>query len=451
MLVSYMLQFFDKTTLGYTAILGLQADTGLTGTDYSWVTSIFYFGYLFASYPASLAFVKLPLGKFLAICILVWAIVLGCHGTAQNFSDLMALRFFLGVFESTISPGFSLVTSLWYKPSEHASRHGFWFAGNTIASIFGGLLAYAISHIHSSIAAWRWLYIIFGIVTFFWGVVLFVFLPDSPLNARFLQPDRRTYAYYRPQQHTHSPKTKEWKKAQFVEALLDPKTWFIFVFTFCSSMPNGGYTSFSGIIVEGFGFDAFTTLLLLMPGSAFGLFYVVSSTSLAHRVKYSRCILMAILQFIALIGCAMVYALSANNKWTRLGGMWLFQAYAAALPLSFAIVASNVAGYTKKTTVLAILFIAYCTANIAGPQLFKANEAPTYGSAFKGLLVCIALAIVSILMLRQYMVWENKRRDRDQGVFIDPEAKEKANAEEHLVQTDLDETDWVNKKFRYYL
>lgn len=27
LLISYMLQFFDKTTLGYTAILGIQADT----------------------------------------------------------------------------------------------------------------------------------------------------------------------------------------------------------------------------------------------------------------------------------------------------------------------------------------------------------------------------------------------------------------------------------------
>ena len=27
LLISYMLQFFDKTTLGYTGILGIQADT----------------------------------------------------------------------------------------------------------------------------------------------------------------------------------------------------------------------------------------------------------------------------------------------------------------------------------------------------------------------------------------------------------------------------------------
>lgn len=69
MVITYMLQYFDKTTLGYTAILGVLDDTHLKGTEYSWVSSAFYFGYLIASYPASFAFVKFPVAKFLSICM----------------------------------------------------------------------------------------------------------------------------------------------------------------------------------------------------------------------------------------------------------------------------------------------------------------------------------------------------------------------------------------------
>ncbi|ATY62811.1 vitamin H [Cordyceps militaris] len=448
--ISYALQFFDKTSLGYTAILGIREDTKLKGTDYSWVSSIFYFGYLIASYPASLAFVKLPLGKFLAACVVVWALVLGCHGAATGFGNLMALRFLLGVFESSISPGFSLVTGLWYKPSEHAARHGIWCAGNTTASIFGGLLAYAISHIKSDIAAWRWLFIIFALVTFLWGIVLLVFLPDSPTNARFLSPEERAYALRRPQQQTHSFKTADWKRGQFLEALRDPKTWLLCIYTICSSLPNGGYTSFNGIIIQGFGFDTFTTLLLSMPGSAFGLFFVLAGTYLAHRFKYSRCIITATMQLIALVGCIMVYASPTSQRWTRLGGMWLFPAYAAGFPLTLSIIGSDIAGYTKKTTVLALLFIGYCAGNIAGPQLFIAKQAPGYHAAFEGIMVCMILSCISIMVLRQYMAWENKKRDRAQGICIDPETSTDGTSE-HLVQTGLDETDWENKRFRYYL
>lgn len=362
----------------------------------------------------------------------------------------MALRFLLGVFESSISPGFSLVTGLWYKPSEHAARHGIWFAGNTTAAIFGGLLAYAINHIKSSIAAWRWLFIIFALVTFVWGIVLYFFLPDSPLNARFLDAQERMYANRRPQQQTRSFKTSEWKLDQFLEALRDPKTWLLFIFTICTCIPNGGYTSFNGIIIKGFGFDTLTTLLMGMPGSAFGLFFVLLGTFLVHRFKYSRCAVSSAMQVIALIGCVMVYATPTSNKWTRLGGMWLFPAYSAAFPISLSIIGSDVAGYTKKTTVLAILFIGYCAGNIAGPQLFIEHEAPRYNTAFQGILICNAIATVVMLVLRQYMAWENKRRDREQGVHIDPEVDDDG-AHSRLVKDGVDETDWQNRRFRYYL
>lgn len=86
---------------------------------------------------------------------LIWAVIVACHGATSNFAGLVALRVLLGVFESTIGPGLSLVTSLWYRRSEHASRHGIWFAGNSVSSIFSGLLTYGIGHINNSVASWR--------------------------------------------------------------------------------------------------------------------------------------------------------------------------------------------------------------------------------------------------------------------------------------------------------
>ena len=88
-------------------------------------------------------------------CSIAWAIVLGCHGAANSFIGLCILRVLLGITESTVSPGFSLLTGIWYKPSEHAWRHGLWFVGNGIANTFGGLLAYAIAHIKGDLKPWR--------------------------------------------------------------------------------------------------------------------------------------------------------------------------------------------------------------------------------------------------------------------------------------------------------
>lgn len=44
--ITYLVTYIDKATLGYAAVFGLQKDLKLHGTEYSWLGSIFYFGYL---------------------------------------------------------------------------------------------------------------------------------------------------------------------------------------------------------------------------------------------------------------------------------------------------------------------------------------------------------------------------------------------------------------------
>lgn len=86
---------------------------------------------------------------------LAWAIILICHAAVQDFKGLLIVRFFLGAAEASISPGFSLITGMWYKREEQPLRHGIWFLGNAIATMFGGLLAFGISHIGGAFDTWR--------------------------------------------------------------------------------------------------------------------------------------------------------------------------------------------------------------------------------------------------------------------------------------------------------
>lgn len=78
-----------------------------------------------------------------------------CMAGGNDFGSLAALRVLLGAFEAAVNPGLTIITSTWYKPSEHALRHGLWYGGASVAYIFGGILAYAISHIHSVVKNWQ--------------------------------------------------------------------------------------------------------------------------------------------------------------------------------------------------------------------------------------------------------------------------------------------------------
>lgn len=44
---------------------------------------------------------------------------------------------------------------MWYRREEQPLRHGIWFLGNAIATMFGGLLAYGIAHIGGYLQTWR--------------------------------------------------------------------------------------------------------------------------------------------------------------------------------------------------------------------------------------------------------------------------------------------------------
>jgi len=107
------------------------------------------------------------------------------------------------------------------------------------------VLGYAIGYTDGKLAAWRWLFIIFGVLTFTWSLVILFFLPDSALKAKWLTPHEREIAHSRPQKRNHSFKSTEWKKSQAIEALKDPKTWLLFLYTAFTSLPNGGYTNVS--------------------------------------------------------------------------------------------------------------------------------------------------------------------------------------------------------------
>ena len=111
MCVVYGMNFLDKTTLSYASIMGIKEDIGLVGNDYQWLGSLFYFGYLGWEYPTTRLLQRLPLAKYSALCIIVWGTILSCFAAVHNFGGAIAIRYFLGMFEAAVTPGFALLTS----------------------------------------------------------------------------------------------------------------------------------------------------------------------------------------------------------------------------------------------------------------------------------------------------------------------------------------------------
>lgn len=439
----YLLQTLDKGALSNATMMNIRQDTGLHGKQYSWVVSVFYFGYLGWSFPSAYLMNRIPIGKYVGATVMLWAVVLMCMAACRNFGDLVAVRFFLGVTEAAVAPAFTVITSLYYKRSEQPLRQGLWFLGNAVALVVSAACAYGINLWHHKLANWKYLFLIYGAVTFVYGLLMFFVIPDSPTNSWFLTQREREVAVHRVLDNKNSVKHEhKFKWDQGKEALMDPQAWLLAISTFASGLPNGGVGSYSGLIINGFGYSELKSLLMGSPSGALMVGFVLLGAVITMYIKNTRMAVMIAYNIISLAGLVGVYcSIGSSNRGGRLGAYYLVTTFAASLPMSLSVISSNVAGFSKKTVVSAMLFIAYCVGNIIGPQMFSANQAPQYKNGMAGSIAGFALAIICLILLQIYYIYENRRRDKLPNANTD--------GDDDIVEGLMDRTDRQNAGFRY--
>ncbi|KAL2208450.1 MFS general substrate transporter [Sarocladium strictum] len=413
MCIVYGLNYLDKTTLSYASIMGLKEDIHLKGDNYQWLGSMFYFGYIGWEFPTNWIMQRLPLAKYTSFNVIMWGLVLSLFSVTHNFGGGVAVRFFLGVFEAAVTPAFALLTSQWYTKKEQGFRTSIWFCFNGFAQIFGGLVAYgfargAVSH-GFTIAPWKIIFIFCGVLTTFFGILFLFFMPDSQLNARFLTPEERVLAVHRIKVNEQGIGNKHFKWYQMKEAFLDPMVWGFAFYGLMANIPNGGITNFFSQLIVSFGYTPEESLLYGTPGGAIEIVALLVwgyyGDELGNRLLTS---LGGLLWAIA--GIIMIVAVPLSHPTPRLVGYYFTQAAPTSFVALLSLISTNVAGWTKKTTVAAIYLIAYCAGNIIGPQTFRPEDAPHYRSAQITILVCWSACVFDIVFIWWYCRHQNRKK-----------------------------------------
>ncbi|KAF5001924.1 hypothetical protein FDECE_10805 [Fusarium decemcellulare] len=439
--IAMTLAFLDKNALSFAAVFGLKEDTNLVGQEYSWLGSIFYFGYLFAEFPNLWLITRVPIGKYIGFCLTAWGVALCLIAVCHNFASVAIIRFFLGAFEASLLPCMMLLNSMWYRREEQPLRTAFWC--NTFAGVFGGVLSYAIGKIDGPLATWKYIFIIYGAATVFMGISTLIFLPDTPATAWFLNAEEKEIAVQRLADNQTGVKAhKKFQLSHVTEAMLDPKWLFASLGVFAYSVTNASITNFNPLIIEGYGFSPTRTALLATPQAAISMVAQASFSAITLYVPNTRCLFWVISSCIAMIGAIMVHVLDAQlYRNASLAGVYLMGFYNAPFIMAVSLQTSNTSGTTKKSFVSTSIAIFYALGNIIGPQFFLESQAPHYQLGIGALLGSFAVMAASGIAYALVCMWENKRRDRR---FGEPSRVAGAVEEEDL--TDLQNTD-----FRYTL
>ncbi|KAF2196745.1 MFS allantoate transporter [Delitschia confertaspora ATCC 74209] len=444
--VCYAFFYIDKTTLSYAAIFGIREDLHLKGTDYSWLSSMFYFGFLVWAFPTNFLLQKLPIGKYLGFNIFLWGILLIAQAGATNFATLAVLRALSGAAEACSDPSFMLITCMWYTRREQPVRIGLWYTANGFGIALGGLLGYAIGHIRGSLPSWKYEFIIIGCLCSAWGIILFLFLPDSPVTAPMLNKRERRIAVERLRENQTGIENKHLKMYQVIEAIKDLKTWLFFLIATVHNSPNGGISNFGTIIIKGFGFSTLATTLMQVPYGVLIALFILSCVYLndyfCNRLKRNtRCWFILFYLTPNIAGAFGLRYVPLDQHVVRLWCYYLTGPYNAAFVLVLSLAIGNTAGHTKKVVTNAFLFLGYCAGNIAGPFFFKAEQSPTYPLGMWSMIFCHLAEVVLVIAFALILSRENKRRDR---------MREGGQAQLDIDETAFgDLTDRENPNFRY--
>ncbi|KAK6457364.1 allantoate permease [Scheffersomyces xylosifermentans] len=437
----------DKVSLSTAAIYGFKQDNNLVGQQYSWLGSILFIGSLVGMWPMSCLLQKLPLGKVIVTASLLWSaftlLLCACH----NFAGLAALRFLMGFFECIIVPGCTLVCGRFYCKGEISTRLAFVFA--FASSVINGFLSWLVGYFnHSSVPPWKFLYILVGSISFLWGCLMWFYLPDSPINARFLSTKEKCYVMDRIiKQSNGGVETNEWNWSQVREAFLDVKSYIIFAFNICINIPNGGLSTYSAIIINNLGFNAMKSSLMGIPTGVIATLATIFFTYLCLKFNNRRCLIAIISLIIPVIGAAILYSVDQTSVGPQLVGLYFLYFYFAPYVVLMSLAQANTAGNTKKTVAYSINYLGYCVGALIGPQTFRAGQAPKYTGGFIALLCSFLLCILFSALYWWVCVWENSKKS---NISLDDESSAVKSTDDSDESEEIyDLTDRQRKSFRY--
>ncbi|KAH3666382.1 hypothetical protein WICMUC_005650 [Wickerhamomyces mucosus] len=423
---AYFLQFLDKNLLNYAGVMGIKKK--LTTNEFANLGTIFYVAYIVAEPVSSYCLQRLPMAKFLSVCLICWGIVVALHSACETYASLMVIRTLLGIFESPLSPGFVVISSMYWTKDESLKRTGIWVAMAGLSVILGGILSFGFLHVSTGFANWKILFLFMGILTFLFGIATLWILPDNSTKATFLTEDEKIIVLNHIKSNQTGLENKKFKKDQIKELLFkDKHTWPIFFFTLISMISTGALGTWSVSIIQSFGYSNEISTLLQMPVGASMMIIIITESFICAKYGYLTLVFFVV-QSLSVIGY--IILITSSNKVAKLIAIYLNMGSTSVISLLYSWNNSNTSGHTKKLWRNGLTMVAFSIGSLIGPQLFKHGEKTANIT-----LLCTSVACLPIILLiGSISRYENNKRD-EEGHDLDYEFK--------------DLTDVENKNFRY--
>ncbi|KAM5354266.1 hypothetical protein ACJ41O_000916 [Fusarium nematophilum] len=413
--IMYLLAFLDRVNIANADVFDLSKDLELTGTMYNNALVVFFVPYILFEIPSNILLKRFKPHVWLSINMFAFGLVTLLQGFVQNYSGLIATRFFLGIFETGMFPGAFYLIGMWYRRHEAQRRYSFFFNSTTLAGAFGGLLAAAIGKMSGirGYSGWRWIFILEGGLTVFVSFFFYFLLPDFPEEAKWLTQEERAYVTARLQaDQGRSGADRKTTFADVANIFKDYKIILGGFMYFGLIVPAYGYAYFAPGIIRTYGYSAIQTQLHSVPpwAVAFGFSMCVAfmSDKVRHRAAFA---IFAII--VAIVGFSILIAVHDNTK-VQYAALFLVAMGAyTAMPIIVCWFNMNLGGHHRRSIGSAWQVGFGNIGGIIAVFAFLKKDAPRFTPGYS---ISIAFTILSIIACICYGIacWAaNKKRDEN--------------------------------------
>ncbi|KAH9938279.1 MFS general substrate transporter [Fomitopsis serialis] len=475
----WLANFIDRTNVGNAKIAGLTTDLHLYGTQFNIALAVFYAPYILVELPSNWILKRAKPSRWLPIIVAVWGMVTTLSGVVQDYSGLIAIRFFLGFCEGGLLPGIILYLSTIYKRHELQTRVGIFYASASLSGAFGGLLATGIEKMDGigGLAGWRWIFILEGLITILFAVIAAVFLPADIGSAKFFTEEERDFALNRfreenniaasaplsePAQRinvagaqlekvdevqvetltTHSiaqsvnQEDEQFEWLEVVRGIKEPQVWMSALSYLGIIISLYSFSLFLPTIVAGLGYSGgqaqltlYLHMSLLQSLQSWSQSQAIASAYAVHSFYCSFPLQLpvrdrphcSLISRFSASPIGYILAIVAKNNTQRYAAVFLIASgiYPCG-PCILSILPNNTAGHYKKATAVALQLAVANTGGFVATFVYTNSQAPKYIRGHTITVSFLAMAWVAMFANVMYCALENRARaaGRRQGNLI---------------------------------
>lgn len=413
----YFFNSVDRSNLGNAKTNGMDTDLNFTGNQYSLLILLFYVPFGLMDLPLALLTKRFTAKVVLPTLMVAWGSMALLQCAAKSFGGMLPLRLILAAFEAGFYCSVVFYMTLFYKRGELGFRIALFFGSALLAAAFSGLISFAVFQIHHpNIQGWKWLFLIEGGLTVIVGIIAYFWLPASPATAWFLNDAEKAVALARTlKDSSHHVDTKfnlrkafaPFKEFKFI-------LWVIISFNYPVAFAT--VSNFLPQIVQRLGYSVIKTNLWTVAPNCVG-FVILLITAKSSDYFRERAFHLVFALLLSLVGMIILVAIDPLTQGSVAYMACFFMAGGAYIPsvLVHSWHNNNDLEENSRAAKTGFLVGLGNLAGVLSAATFRVEYAPSYWPTLVATSCCNVCAIIAILVMKWWMVSENRRRDKAQG------------------------------------